>query len=238
MSGGPRDAGRVTVEVPQAAWSAESIRDEVGKVLAKAAADPAGIVRIDQAGHPVLRMRAMRLDGQLEPAVLAELIAVMRRTMRAAPGVGLAAPQIGLPIALAVVADPGVDDPEIAEVRERPELPFRVIVNPQYRAVADDPQRVGFYEGCLSVEGYQAVVPRLRRIRLTGQDEHGRELDEELTGWPARIVQHETDHLNGMLYLDRAQLRSLSTVGEIGALWAGPARPEQAARVLGFDPGT
>lgn len=228
---------------PQATWSEGLIREQVARVLRDAGRDPSGIVPIVQAGHPALRMCSVRLDGQLDHAALAELVAVMHRTMTAAPGVGLAAPQIGLPIALAVLADPGVDDSEIATVRERPSLPFRVLVNPQYQEVSETtdtpstrPQRVGFYEGCLSVTGYQAVVVRPRRIRLIGQDEHGASLDEVLHGWPARIVQHETDHLNGTLYLDRAIIRSLSTVDEIGAHWASPACPDEAARMLGFGP--
>lgn len=89
-----------------------------------------------------------------------------------------------------------------------------MLVNPRYEAVDD--QRVSFYEGCLSVVGYQAVVARHRSVRLTGQDEHGGPLDEVVDGWTARIVQHETDHLAGTLYLDRARLRSLSATDGSG----------------------
>ena len=74
---------------------------------------------------------------------------------------------------------------------------------------------VAFEEGCLSVVGYEAVVARPLRVRLRGQDETGRALDEELGGWPARIVQHETDHLSGTLYLDRADLRTLASTGRV-----------------------
>ncbi|MEV7972472.1 peptide deformylase [Cellulomonas sp. NPDC089187] len=219
----------------QSTWTDEVLREQVAAVLALAAQDPSGIVPIVQAGHPALRMRAVPLTGQLDPDTLAELIAVMRRTMHAAPGVGLAAPQIGLPIALAVIADPGAGDPEVAAVRERPELPFRVLVNPRYEPVpGEDVVAVSFYEGCLSVDGYQAVVPRLRRLRLICADEHGNAVDEIVQGWPARIVQHETDHLAGVLYLDRALTRSLSTVEEFGGHWAGAPHPDEAARILGF----
>lgn len=220
---------------PQAAWPVPLVRDRVAELLATADADPAGTVPIVPAGHPALRSRAVPYDGQLDDDVLTALIAVMRRTMHAAPGVGLAAPQIGLPLALAVLADPGAADPATAAVRERPPLPFRVLVNPAYAPVpGEEPERVAFYEGCLSVVGYQAVVPRLRRIRLTGADETGARLDEVVQGWPARIVQHETDHLEGVLYLDRAHLRSLSTTGHLGPRWAGEPRPDEAARTLGF----
>src|SRR5690606_17452367 len=94
--------------------------------------------------------------------------------------------------------------------------------------------RAAFFEGCLSVPGYQAVVARPTEVRLTGQDEHGRALDEVFSGWPARIVQHETDHLDGTLYLDRAEPRSLSSQQAVADRWAQPS-PERAARALGFD---
>ncbi|WNB86028.1 peptide deformylase [Cellulomonas sp. ATA003] len=192
--------------------------------------DPAPIV---QAGHPVLRRPALPYDGQL--ADLEDLLALMRRTMHAAPGVGLAAPQVGIPLAIAVLEDPGVADPGVQVLRERPPLPYRVLVNPRYTPVGDE--RVPFYEGCLSVRGWAAVVARHRQVHLTGQDETGRALDEVVTGWPARIVQHETDHLNGTLYVDRAELRSLTSDDGIGAALAAEPSPATAARVLGFDLG-
>ncbi|QZN85037.1 peptide deformylase [Cellulomonas sp. C5510] len=221
--------------VPAARWPASLVRERVGLLLEAAEAAPGGTVPIVQAGHPALRMRAVPYDGQLDAGTLDALVGVMRRTMHAAPGVGLAAPQIGLPLALAVLADPGAAGTESGTVRERPQLPFRVLVNPAYGPVpGEHPEHVAFYEGCLSVTGYQAVVPRLRQLRLTGVDELGAPLDEVVQGWPARIVQHETDHLNGTLYLDRAHLRSLSATDELGAHWASEPRPSEAARTLGF----
>lgn len=183
-----------------------------------------------QAGDPVLRTPAVPYDGQLDDDLLAALIDAMRRTMHAAPGVGLAAPQIGLGLAIAVVEDTWPVDVEVADERERAPVPFRVLVNPRYEPVGDG--RVAFYEGCLSVEGWQAVTARWRQVRLTGADETGTALDEVLSGWPARIVQHETDHLGGTLYVDHAEMRSL--VAPPNALrWADPT-PERAARALGF----
>ncbi|WP_456787473.1 peptide deformylase [Cellulomonas sp. P5_C5] len=191
-----------------------------------------GVAPIVQAGHPALRAEATRYDGQLSDAELAALLEVMHRTMRAAPGVGLAAPQLGLPVAIAVLEDPGSLSEEHAEVREREPLPYRVLVNPRYTPVGDE--RVSFYEGCLSVVGYQAVVARARHVHLTGTDEQGDAVDEIVGGWSARIVQHETDHLAGTLYLDRAELRSLAANDEFGARWAAEPRPAAAARALGF----
>nr|WP_146844468.1 peptide deformylase [Cellulomonas terrae] len=192
-----------------------------------------GVAPIVQAGHPALRAVATPYDGQLSDAELTALLEVMHRTMRAAPGVGLAAPQLGLPVALAVLEDPGSISEEHAQVREREPLPYRVLVNPRYTPVGDD--RVGFYEGCLSVVGYQAVVARARHVHLTGTDERGAAVDEIVGGWSARIVQHETDHLAGTLYLDRAELRSLAATDEFGARWAAEPRPVAAARALAFE---
>ncbi|HEY5514955.1 MAG TPA: peptide deformylase [Pengzhenrongella sp.] len=205
-----------------------SLLERVEMVLA--GPDPAPIVQV---GHPVLRARAARCRGQLDPVMLGELVELMRRTMHAAPGVGLAAPQIGIPLALAVIEDPGALDPEIAAVRDRAPLPFRVLVNPEYEPVGTE--RVSHYEGCLSLPGWQAVVARYREVRLTGQDETGRPLDETVTGWPARIVQHETDHLHGILYIDRAELRSIAADEGVGAVLGTEPSPTTAARVLGFD---
>ncbi|MFI0236052.1 peptide deformylase [Streptomyces sp. NPDC016845] len=204
------------------------LTDRVEALLADEAPLP-----IVAAGDPVLRRPAEPYDGQLSDDLLARLTEAMRRTMRAAPGVGLAAPQIGVPLRLAVIEDPATVPEEVREARGRTPQPFRVLVNPAYEDAGG--RHVAFYEGCLSVPGYQAVVARHERVRLRALDERGRPVDEEVTGWPARIVQHETDHLNGTLYLDRAELRSLSSTltREAVERWAHPT-PRLAARELGF----
>ncbi|MFF1407133.1 peptide deformylase [Streptomyces sp. NPDC058294] len=183
------------------------------------------------AGRPVLRRGTEPYDGQLGPALLARFIEALRVTMHAAPGVGLAAPQVGVPLRIAVIEDPAPVPQEIAVVRGRVPQPFRVLVNPVYEPAGS--ARAAFFEGCLSVPGWQAVVARHAEVRLRGEDERGRAVDEVFTGWPARIVQHETDHLDGTLYLDRAEIRSLSTDEAVAALWARPS-PEAAAEALGF----
>ncbi|MFI8007030.1 peptide deformylase [Streptomyces sp. NPDC086010] len=193
-------------------------------------------------GNPVLRQLAMSYEGQLDAELLARLVEAMKASMRAAPGVGLAAPQIGVPLRLAVIEDPVELPPELrgtrpempAEVRDirgRVPLPFRVLVNPLYEPVGE--RRAAFFEGCLSVPGLQAVVARHEHVRLRGEDETGRSFDEEFSGWPARIVQHETDHLDGTLYLDRAELRSLATHEAVAEHWQQPT-PADAALTLGF----
>ncbi|MFJ6662777.1 MULTISPECIES: peptide deformylase [unclassified Streptomyces] len=191
-----------------------------------------GPLPIVAAGRPVLRRPTEAYDGQLGPALLARFVEALRLTMHAAPGVGLAAPQVGVELRIAVVEDPAPVPGEIAEIRGRHPLPFRVLVNPAYEPVGT--ARVAFFEGCLSVPGWQAVVARHTEVRLRAEDEQGRPVDEVFTGWPARIVQHETDHLDGMLYLDRAELRSLSTNEAVAALWSQPT-PATAAATLGFE---
>jgi peptide deformylase len=186
---------------------------------------------IAPAGLPVLRRPADRYDGQLDDAVLTELIAAMRESMHAAPGVGLAAPQVGIGLQLTVLEDSAEIADDIATARDRRPLDFLVLVNPSYTAVGDE--RTFFYEGCLSVPGYQAAVDRPAAVHLTASAPDGSAIDAEYRGWQARIVQHETDHLAGTLYLDRADLRSLSENGVYQALWAGPS-VERARDHLGF----
>lgn len=188
-------------------------------------------IPIPPAGLPVLRRPAARYEGQLGDDRLAALVDAMRETMHAAPGVGLAAPQIGIGLQIAVLED-AADVPEpIAAARDRRPLPFTVIVNPRYRPVGT--ATAACYEGCLSVPGYQAVVDRPAAVRLTAEDHRGAAVDSEFHGWQARIVQHETDHLGGTLYLDKADLRSLAENSMYQALWAGPSI-DRARELLGF----
>ncbi|WP_460071779.1 peptide deformylase [Streptomyces sp. YKOK-I1] len=203
------------------------LADRVEELLA-----PGGPLPIVAAGDPVLRAGTERYDGQLGAALLARFVEALRVTMHAAPGVGLAAPQVGVGLRIAVIEDPAPVPEEVRVTRGRVPLPFRVLVNPSYEQIG--PARAAFFEGCLSVPGYQAVVARAAGVRLTGEDEHGRPLDEVFTGWPARIVQHETDHLDGTLYLDRAELRSLSAHQTVLERWAQPT-PSEAAGALNFE---
>ncbi|KUO08977.1 peptide deformylase [Streptomyces sp. DSM 15324] len=203
------------------------LADRIEELLA-----PGGPLPIVAAGDPVLRAGTERYDGQLDASLLARFVEALRVTMHAAPGVGLAAPQVGVGLRIAVIEDPAPVPEEVRVTRGRVPLPFRVLVNPSYEPVG--PVRAAFFEGCLSVPGYQAVVARAAEVRLTGQDEHGRPLDEVFAGWPARIVQHETDHLDGTLYLDRAELRSLSANQTALERWAQPT-PSEAAGALGFE---
>lgn len=186
---------------------------------------------IVQAGHPVLRAQAVPFTGQFPADQLARLIEAMRETMHAAPGVGLAAPQIGIPLQLAVLEDLYDIPEENVEARNRRPLDFLAILNPRYTPVGSE--TASHYEGCLSMCGWQAVVDRAAAIDLAYDDEHGLPVVRRLSGWQARIAQHETDHLSGTLYLDRAHTRSLASSEEYAAHWARPDIAE-ARQVLHF----
>src|ERR1700691_850072 len=190
------------------------------------------VLPIIECGDPILRRVADPVDpADLRSSELQLLITQMRATMEAAPGVGLAAPQVGVPIQLAVLYDGPERWGQLTEdertARERNGLAFTVLVNPTLRSV-DDSDNVSFYEGCLSVPGLTGVVARPRAVRVAALDEYGQPVDRVFSGWAARIVQHEVDHLAGHLYLDRVETRSLSTTGNYARLWAGRP-PEDAA---------
>ena len=209
-------------------FSAARIHETVQQVLT------AGVLPgIVQAGHPVLRQLAAPFSGQLSSAELGQLIDLMRSVMHKAPGVGLAAPQLGIPLQLAVLEDQFAVDPEVAAIRGREPLPFFAMLNPRYQALGT--ASVAFYEGCLSIGGLQAAVLRPESVRLDFTAPDGTEVQRTFSGWQARIVQHETDHVHGVLFLDRAELRSISNNAEYAARWAQPDI-SRARQELGFLP--
>ena len=147
-------------------------------------------------GEPLLREVAAPV--QHFDAALAELITDMDDTMRALHGAGIAAPQIG--VGARVV---------IFELKENPRyphiapVPYTVLVNPQLTVLGDE-QDAG-WEGCLSVPGMRGLVPRFRRLRYQGFDAQGTPIDRTVEGFHARVVQHEVDHLDGILFPQRVQ---------------------------------
>jgi peptide deformylase len=210
-------------------FSAARIQETVQQVLT------AGVLpAIVQAGHPVLRQVAAPYTGQLNDAELGQLIDLMRSVMHKAPGVGLAAPQLGIPLQVAVLEDQFVVDAEVAAARGREPLPFFAMLNPSYEPLGGS--TVAFYEGCLSLNGLQAAVSRAEAVRLDFTSPDGSTQQREFSGWQARIVQHESDHVHGILYLDRAELRSISNNAEYSARWAQPDI-SLARKELGFLPG-
>jgi peptide deformylase len=151
-------------------------------------------------GEPLLRAVAapvLRFD-----AVLAELIADMDDTMRALHGAGIAAPQIG--VGARVVIFELQENPRYPHIAP---VPYTVLVNPQLSILGDE-QDEG-WEGCLSVPGMRGLVPRFRRLRYQGCDAQGMPIDRTVEGFHARVVQHEVDHLDGILFPQRvADLRN------------------------------
>jgi peptide deformylase len=189
-------------------------------------AEIAGIVKLEimQAGNPVLRQRAraLRLE-EISSKEIRNLIKSMRACMREAPGVGLAAPQVGLALQLAVIEDRAEyhDDIPEAQIRERERRPvaFHAIINPKITNWSGE--TVEFFEGCLSLSGFCALVPRARSVRVECLDEHGNDKVIEASGWYARILQHEIDHLHGGLYIDRMRSRSFSSLENLAEFWKG-----------------
>jgi peptide deformylase len=176
------------------------------------------MLKIVQTGDPVLREVARPLSvDEIRSAEIRRLIEEMRETMRAAPGVGLAAPQIGESIQLAVIEDRSdyTQDvsPDALAARQRSPVDFHVIINPKLSIVGED--NVDFFEGCLSVEGFVAIVRRAMEVRVECLNELAEPVTINARGWYARILQHEIDHLNGTLYIDRMQTRSFSSVENI-----------------------
>ena len=191
-----------------------------------------GILDIVKAGDPVLRQTSAKAWGVLPPKLLRELIEAMHLTMLDAPGVGLAGPQVGLPLALAVVEDHdrGIKGDE----RERVDFPFHAIIDPVYYPVKEKGKKA-FFEGCLSVPGFQAVRHRWLEVDAVWLDEEGVRHEERLHGWPARIFQHETDHLHGEIYLDKVDTRSLTTYENLKDYWHIERTPDDMAEACGFD---
>jgi peptide deformylase len=175
------------------------------------------VLKIVEIGDPVLREPARPLTPEeIRSPQVAALIELMRETMRDAPGVGLAAPQIGESVQLAVIEDrtdyqQAQADEELI-IRGRAPVPFHVIINPRLEVVEAGP--AVFAEGCLSVPGFLAQVPRALSVRVEALDHQGQPVTIEAQGWYARILQHEIDHLRGTLYVDRMDSRSLSTMRE------------------------
>jgi peptide deformylase len=179
-------------------------------------------LKIVQAGEPVLRQQARELSrDEILSSEIRQLIDWMRETMYDAPGVGLAAPQIGVPLQLAVMEDREQylkDVPaELLASRERKPVPFLTLVNPCI--VRKSEETAEFFEGCLSVEGFSALVRRARAVAVEYLDHKANPQRLEASGWFARILQHEIDHLSGWLYIDRMEPRSFMSVENLNRHW-------------------
>ena len=186
-------------------------------------------IKIASVGEPVLRDPARPLrPEEIGSETIRELIEHMRETLADAPGVGLAAPQIGELLQLAIVEDKAeyqatLTPAELAE-RERHPVLFHVLINPEIELLS--PLEVNFFEGCLSLPGFMAIVPRARRVRVRALNEAGEIVTIEAEGWYARILQHEIDHLRGTLYIDRMLSRSFSSINHYNRHWKSKSTEE------------
>lgn len=185
------------------------------------------VLKIVAVGHPVLRQKSRLLTkAEILSREVQQLIGDMRLTMRKAPGVGLAAPQVGLDIQLVVIEDIVTTPPREGEAApppppeddlERSRVAFHVLINPRLKVIDETPRE--FFEGCLSVGDFRALVTRVRGVRVRALDERAQPVEIEAFGWYARIVQHEVDHLNGVLCIDRMVSRSFTTVANLTEFW-------------------
>ena len=165
-------------------------------------------LEIVEAGDPILREPARRLSTEeILGAQIQGLIHDMRNAMQDVGGVGLAAPQMGSGVRVFIVEDPTTDPP----------IPFRVFINPELSFPTVE-QSVAF-EGCLSVPGFQAMVRRATTVVIEALDDKGRAFELEADGWHARSLQHELDHLDGTLFIDRMDSRTLTTRPNFDRYW-------------------
>jgi peptide deformylase len=187
------------------------------------------ILKVRAVGEPVLRTRAKALQAEeIRLPSTQELIAAMRETMHDAPGVGLAAPQVGLGLQIAVIEDREENmkdiSREVLAERERKPVAFHVIINPVL--TLESGVELEFFEGCLSVPGLMALVPRARKVKVECLDENGHAKVIRASGWHARILQHEIDHLFGTLYVDRMRSVSLCSLDNFTRHWKGKSIAE------------
>jgi peptide deformylase len=180
--------------------------------------------------RPVLRMGDPRLREPAHPVTtfgtpeLEALLADMLDTMRACEGAGLAAIQLGVPLRVVIF---GFE--RSSRYPDAEPVPFTVLVNPEIEPLGTEREEA--WEGCLSVPGMRGLVPRFKRIRYRGVDALGRPLDRTVEGFHARVVQHECDHLDGILYPERIENRA--AFGFIEELEASGALPVRTSRAPG-----
>ncbi len=159
------------------------------------------IRKVLRIGDPQLRRHADAVD-RFGDAALGTLITDMLDTMKACDGAGLAAPQVGVPLRVVIF---GIDNN--SRYPDAPPIPLTVLVNPEIAPVGEVMDEG--WEGCLSVPGMRGLVPRYTHIRYRGLDAEGKPVDRKADGFHARVVQHECDHLDGILYPDRIENRRM-----------------------------
>jgi peptide deformylase len=182
------------------------------------------ILKVARMGHPVLRKPARAIDvGEVKSSRIQQLIDDMFETMAEYQGVGLAAPQVHEGIRLFVAGFPprsrGQDDEDEDEGDDQESMPLMAIINPHITVEGTD--TVEDWEGCLSIPDIRGRVPRARHIVVNALDRRGKRIELRASGFNARVIQHETDHLNGVLFFDRmTSFESLTFLDEFGRYWS------------------
>ena len=195
-------------------------------------------IKIASVGETVLRSEARRLTlEEISSARIRELIEHMRETLSDAPGVGLAAPQVGEPLQLAIIEDKAefqanLTEAELAERGRRP-ISFHVLINPEIQFLSSP--EVAFFEGCLSLPGFLAMVPRAGKVSVKALNQLGEPVQIKAQGWYARILQHEIDHLKGTLYIDRMWSRSFSSLDNYNKHWKSKPTQELLSEFGSFE---
>jgi peptide deformylase len=176
------------------------------------------ILKVARMGHPVLRARARAIDpAEIGTPRIQQLIDDMFETMREYQGVGLAAPQVHQSLQL-FVAGFAPDDEDGSERWSR--VPLMALINPEISPIGQE--TVDDWEGCLSIPDIRGRVPRAKQIAVTAFDRHGNRIELKAGGFTARVIQHETDHLHGVLFFDRMKsFESLTFLEEFGRYWSG-----------------
>ncbi|KAM6936782.1 peptide deformylase, mitochondrial [Xenentodon cancila] len=168
-----------------------------------------------QVGDPVLRSHAAAVDpAAITGPEIQRVISTMVKVMQRHECVGLSAPQIGVPLRILALEYPQkMLEESSSAARERRGLsvePLRIFVNPQLRIL--DGRTVLFQEACESISGYSATVPRYLAVEVSGMNEKGEPVTWQASGWSARILQHEMDHLDGVLYIDRMDSKTFINI--------------------------
>jgi len=182
------------------------------------------ILKVARMGHPVLRARARSIDpGEVKSPRIQQLIDDMFETMAEYQGVGLAAPQVHESVRLFVAGLPAEHD---EDDRGDEGVPVMALINPEITALGEE--RVEDWEGCLSIPDIRGRVPRYTHIRVEALDRKGKPFSLELKDFQARVVQHETDHLDGVLFFDRmARFDSLTFLEEFSRYHRKPEPDEE-----------
>jgi peptide deformylase len=183
------------------------------------------ILKVARMGHPVLRSRARSLDpAEIRSPAIQKLIDDMFDTMREYHGVGLAAPQVHESLRLFVAGFPSDEDEE--EEKGPEQFPLTALINPEITPVGT--AIVEDWEGCLSIPDIRGRVPRARDITVKAYDRQGKRIDIRARGFTARVIQHETDHLDGILFFDRmTSFNSLTFLDEFGRYWSDEPVPAE-----------